>query len=64
MELLFVIIGIASIAAFAYSLTQRPQPPQIIYVQALPEAQPEEHGCLPLLVLVVAIVLIIGLTQG
>jgi hypothetical protein len=38
----------------------RPQPPQIIYVQAEPAPSSGGWGCLPLLVVGIALVLVIG----
>jgi hypothetical protein len=52
-DLLFLIVGTAAIIAFVVALFGRPapQPPQVIYVQALPEVAEQDNGGLALLVL-------------
>ena len=62
--ILFIIIGVVSIAAFAFArLTQPPQQPPIIYVQV---AEPEPRGgiFLPLIVVGIIIYAIVRLFGG
>ena len=61
---LFVIIGVVSIAAFAFArLTMPPQQPPVIYVQV---AEPEPRGgsFLPLMVIGIIIYVILRLLVG
>jgi hypothetical protein len=56
-DLLFLVVGIAAITAFVVALFDRPapQPPQVIYVQAVPELTEQNNGGVALLVLCLVI---------
>jgi hypothetical protein len=56
-DILFLIIGIAAITAFVVALFDRPapQPPQVIYVQAVPEVADSNNSGIALLVLCLVI---------
>ena len=60
-----ILIGLAAavlLTAIGSLATSQPEPPQIVYVQALPTETPGGTGCLPLLILVgVILFAIVGL---
>lgn len=59
-----IILGLAAavlLTAAAGAAAGRPQPPPIIYIQTLPE-EPQGSGCLPLLLLVGAILAALAFT--
>lgn len=61
---LFVIIGVISIATFAFArLNQPPQQPPVIYVQVT-EPEPRSAGFLPLIVIGIIIYIIVRLFAG
>ncbi len=55
-----IIIAIAVVrAALANS-----QPPQVIYVQAVPDPAEGSGGCLSIILIVVLFIILIGMAQG